>query len=304
MELIKPDTHIDFLGMRYKAYLVSAILIVVSLLSIPIIGKINLGIDFAGGMMMQVKFAKQVSTKEVRAALRPMGQQPIVQSFTSGVGQGEEFAIRMEAPEEGSEKASARVKELLEKQFGAGAVDIRSIEMVGPKVGKDLRHAAIWATVIALALLLIYVGFVRFGLSMALGAVLCVIHDLIIIYGIFVWTGKEFNLTILAAILTVVGYDINDTIVVCDRIRENLRSMRKRPLTEILNLSVNQTLSRTILTSGFTLLVVVSLLIFGTTVLKDFAWALAAGILFGTYSSIFVATPLVLAWDRIVPLKR
>jgi preprotein translocase subunit SecF len=141
-------------------------------------------------------------------------------------------------------------------------------------------------------------------MSMALGAILCLIHDLLIIYGIFVWTGKEFNLTILAAILTVVGYDVNDTIVVCDRIRENLTTMRKRPLIEILNLSVNQTLSRTILTSGFTLLVVIALLIFGTTVLKDFAWALAAGIIFGTYSSIFVATPLVLAWDRIVPLKR
>jgi preprotein translocase subunit SecF len=303
VELIKPDTHIDFLGMRYKAYVLSAVLIVISLLSIPVIGKVQLGIDFAGGMMIQVKFAKEVATKDVRAALKPLGERPVVQKFTAGVGEGEEFAIRMETPEESSEKTTHKVKELLEKAFGAGNVDIRSIEMVGPKVGKDLREAAVWATLIALFLLLIYVS-ARFGPSMALGAVLCVIHDLIIIYGIFVWTGKEFNLTILAAILTVVGYDINDTIVVCDRIRENLKSMRKKPLTDVLNLSVNQTLSRTLLTSGFTLLVVAAILIFGTTILKDFAWALAAGILFGTYSSIFVATPLVLAWDRIVPLKR
>ena len=249
---------------------------------------------------MQVKFTKNVSTKDVRSALGPLGEQPTVQKFATG----DEFSIRLETPEEGSQKATARIKELLEKKFGAGNFDIRSVEMVGPKVGKDLRRSAIWATIVALAMLLVYVGFIRFGLSMALGAILCLIHDLIIIYGIFVWTGKEFNLTILAAMLTVVGYDVNDTIVVCDRIRENLLSMRKRPLVEILNLSVNQTLSRTILTSGFTLLVVIALLIFGTTVLKDFALALAAGIIFGTYSSIFVATPLVLAWDRIVPIKR
>ncbi len=170
-------------------------------------------------------------------------------------------------------------------------------------MGRDLRESAIWATVVALALLLIYMVF-RFTFSMGLGAIFCLIHDLIIVYGFFVWTGKEFNLTILAAMLTVIGYDINDTIVVCDRIRENLKIMKKKPLAEILNASINQTLSRTVLTSGFTLLVVVSLLFFGTNVLRDFAWALFIGILFGTYSSIFVASPLVLAMDKYIPVKR
>ncbi|MDR3604475.1 MAG: protein translocase subunit SecF, partial [Syntrophaceae bacterium] len=136
------------------------------------------------------------------------------------------------------------------------------------------------------------------------GAVFCLVHDLIVVYGFFVWTGKEFNLTILAAMLTVIGYDIHDTIVVCDRVRENLRSMRKQPLAEVLNRSINQTLSRTVLTSGFTLLVVIALLIFGTNVLRDFAWALMIGIVFGTYSSIFVASPLVLAIDKYIPVKR
>jgi preprotein translocase subunit SecF len=301
VELIKPNTNIDFLGKRRYAYILSILLIVLSLASIPVMGTVKLGIDFTGGLMFQVKFNKEVTTKDIRTALKPVSGNIIVQRFAMG---GEEYAIRMELPEEGTDELAGKVKELLEEQVGKGSVDIRSVEMVGPKVGKDLQDAAIWATVIALGLLLIYVGFIRFGFSMALGAVLCVIHDLIIIYGIFVWTGKEFNLTVLAAILTVVGYDINDTIVVCDRIRENLGSMRRRALVEILNVSVNQTLSRTILTSGFTMLVVVALLIFGTSVLKDLAWALLIGVVFGTYSSIFVATPLVLAWDKLFPVKR
>lgn len=301
MEIIKPDTNIDFLGNRRYAYLFSALLIILSVASIPMRGTVKLGIDFTGGIMFQVKFNNKVSTKQIRTALKPIGGNLIVQRFAMGE---EEFAIRMELPEEGADKLADRVKQLLEEQIGKGTVDIRSVEMVGPKVGKDLQEAAIWATVIALGLLLAYVGFLRFGFSMALGAVLCVIHDLIIIYGIFVWTGKEFNLTVLAAILTVVGYDINDTIVVCDRIRENLGSMRRRPLVEILNSSVNQTLSRTVLTSGFTALVVIALLVFGTSVLRDFAWALLIGLVFGTYSSIFVATPLVLAWDKLFPVKR
>ncbi len=301
MEIIKPDTHIDFLGNRRYAYIFSILSILLSLASVPVMGKVKLGIDFTGGVMFQVKFNKEVDTKQIRKALDPISDNIIVQKFAMG---GQEYAIRTELPKEGADELGNQVKELLEKQVGKGSVDIRSVEMVGPKVGKDLQVAAIWATVIALVLLLIYVGFIRFGFSMALGAVLCLIHDLIIIYGVFVWTGKEFNLTVLAAVLTVIGYDINDTIVVCDRIRENLGTMRRRPLLEILNDSVNQTLSRTILTSGFTLLVVIALLVFGTTVLQDLAWALLIGIVFGTYSSIFVATPLVLAWDRIFPVKR
>ncbi len=301
MELIKPDVNIDFVGNRRYAYVFSAILIVLALLSMPVKGHVELGIDFSGGVMIQVKFSKPVRTKDIRQALKPLGGEPIVQRFSRG---GQDFMIRTEVPEQGTEGFSAKVKGLLEKTAGKGAVEILGVEMVGPKVGKDLRSAAIWATILALGMLLVYVGFIRFGLSMALGAVLCLIHDLIIIYGIWVWTGKEFNLTILAAILTVVGYDVNDTIVVCDRIRENLVAMRTKSVETILNTSINQTLSRTILTSGFTLFVVIALLVFGTSVLRDFAEALGIGIIFGTYSSIFVATPLVLAWDKIIPLKR
>ncbi len=302
MELIPPNTNIDFMGNRRYAYAFTTIMILLSLLSYPIKGWINLGIDFTGGVSVQVQFKNKVDTEHIRKALEPMSANATVQSFSMG-GKAEDYLIRMEAPEEGSEKFSMQLQELLDKSFGKGSAEIRGLEVVGPKVGHDLRQAAIWATIVALAMLLIYMAF-RFTLSMGLGAIFCLVHDLIIIYGFFVWTGKEFNLTILAAMLTCIGYDINDTIVVCDRIRENLRTMRKQPLAEVLNSSINQTLSRTVLTSGFTLLVVVALLIFGTPQLKDFAWALFVGIVFGTYSSIFVAAPLILGINKYIPVKR
>jgi preprotein translocase subunit SecF len=288
------------MGNRYYAYALTSIAILLSLLSIPIMGYVQLGVDFTGGAMIQVRFNKHVETQQIREALTPLTESPTVQKFALG---DQEFMIRMEAPEEGAEKLSQRVKELLESHIGKGTAEIRAVETVGPKVGKDLRNAAVYATAIALGLLLIYMAF-RFTFTMGLAAIFCLVHDIAILYGFFGWTGKEFNLTILAAFLTVIGYDINDTIVVCDRIRENLVPMKKRSLIEIFNTSINQTLSRTILTGGFTLLVVIALLFVGTNVLKDFAWALLLGILLGTYSSIFVAVPLVLELDRIFPVRR
>lgn len=302
MELIPPGTKINFLGNRHYAYAFSALTIILSFASYPLIGPMLQGIDFTGGVMAQILFKKQVTTAEVRSALAPLSENLVVQRL-AGSEAGEEYIVRMEAPREETVDLSRKVQDDLDKAFGKGASEIRGLEMVGPKVGRDLQESAIWATVVALAMLLVYMAF-RFTFTMGLGAILCLVHDLIIIYGIFVWTGKEFNLTILAAALTIIGYDINDTIVVCDRVRDNLKAMKKAPLIDILNTSINQTLSRTVLTSGFTLLVVISLLIFGTTVLKDFAWALFAGIIAGTYSTLFVALPFVLALDRFLPVKR
>lgn len=299
MELIPPDTKINFMGNRYYAYLFSAILAVISIAAIVVKGHIHLGIDFSGGTMVQVKFTKPVSTDEVRDSLKPLGENLMVQKLSGA----EEYIVRLEASEETAATITQQVKELLEKKSGKDTVEIRSTEMVGPKVGKNLREHAIWATVIALVLLLIYMAF-RFTFTMGLGAIACLVHDLLILYGFFVITGKEFNLTILAAWLTVVGYDVNDTIVVCDRVRDNLKIMKRSPLADIFNISINQTLSRTVLTSGFTLLSVLALLFLGTHVLQDFAWSLVVGIVFGTYSSIFVASPLVLELDRILPVKR
>jgi len=299
VELIKPNTKIDFMGKRHYAYIFSAVILVLALASIPVKGTIKLGIDFSGGVMIQARFNKPVEIDVIREALKPLSENLTVQKLVGS----EEFIVRMEAPEGGSDKLAQEVKQLLDDKIGKGATEIRSLEMVGPKVGKDLQEHAIWATVIALIFLLIYMAF-RFTLTMGLGAIACLIHDLAILYGFFTWTGLEFNLTILAAWLTVIGYDVNDTIVVCDRIRENLKTMKKKPLEEIFNISINQTLSRTLLTSGFTLLSVLAFLVFGTTILRDFAWALLVGIVFGTYSSIFVASPLVLELDRFLPVKR
>jgi len=300
VELIPPNVNIDFVGSRRYAYIFSAVIIVFSLLSIPLKGHVQLGIDFSGGTLVQVRFQKPVHIEDLRSTLKKLSDNLVIQKFTMGT---EEYLIRMEVREEGTEQIGKDVQAALDAKFGKGVSEIRSVETVGPKVGRDLRESAMWATVLALAMLLVYMVF-RFTFSMGLGAIFCLVHDLIIVYGFFVWTGKEFNLTILAAMLTIIGYDINDTIVVCDRIRENLKIMKKRPLAEIINSSINQTLSRTILTSGFTLLVVLALLFFGTNVLRDFAWALLMGILFGTYSSIFVASPIVLAMDKYIPLKR
>ena len=225
MELIPPDTKIDFMGNRHYAYLFSGIMAVLCIVAIVVKGHIRLGIDFSGGTMVQVKFSKPVHTDEVREALKPLGENLMVQQL----GGAEEFIIRLEASEETASMMSQQVKDLLEKKTGKDTVEIRSTEMVGPKVGKDLREHAIWATVIALVLLLIYMAF-RFTFTMGLGAIACLVHDLLILYGFFVITGKEFNLTILAAWLTVVGYDVNDTIVVCDRVRDNLKLMKKSSL--------------------------------------------------------------------------
>ena len=288
------------MGKRRYAYMFTAVVILLSVLSYPIKGGIQLGIDFTGGLMIQVQFKNPVDTEHIRQALEPVSPNMTVQKFSLA---GEDYILRMEAPEEGAEVFSRKILELLETKFGKGSVEIRGLEMVGPKVGKDLQESAIWATIIALGLLLAYMS-VRFTLSMGLGAIFCLIHDIIAVYGFFVWTGKEFNLTILAAMLTIIGYDINDTIVVCDRVRDNLKTTKKRPLVEVLNDSINQTLSRTILTSLFTLLVVFALLIVGTNVLRDFAWALLVGLIFGTYSTIFVASPVILAIDKYIPVKR
>ena len=300
MQLIPPNTKIDFMGKRRYAYMFTAVVILLSVLSYPIKGGIQLGIDFTGGLMIQVQFKNPVDTEHIRQALEPVSPNMTVQKFSLA---GEDYILRMEAPEEGAEVFSRKILELLETKFGKGSVEIRGLEMVGPKVGKDLQESAIWATIIALGLLLAYMS-VRFTLSMGLGAIFCLIHDIIAVYGFFVWTGKEFNLTILAAMLTIIGYDINDTIVVCDRVRDNLKTTKKRPLVEVLNDSINQTLSRTILTSLFTMLVVFALLIVGTNVLRDFAWALLVGLIFGTYSTIFVASPVILAIDKYIPVKR
>lgn len=294
MKLIPDKTHIDFLGKRYVAAILSSLLIVGSLASLVMHGGPNYGIDFEGGTLIQLKFDEPADTGRIRTTLDKLGfGDSSVQLF----GAPEEVLINIERTEEGTGPSSAELaEEALSVEFG-GAFRVDRVEMVGPKVGADLREKAALAMLYAMAGILIYIT-LRFEFRFGIAAVAALFHDTIITIGAFSVTDKEFTLTVLAALLTVIGYSLNDTIVVFDRIREVMRVKRGSPLTDILNQAVNQTLSRTLLTSGTTLLVVASLFVLGGEVIHDFAFALLIGIGVGTYSSIYVASPILLLFEK------
>ena len=295
MQLIRPDTHIDFIGRRKIAMAFSAIMILCSL-GLLVAKGLNFGIDFTGGTLVEVQFNKAPKISDVRKSLVPAGYgQAIIQEF----GSPEEILIRVQSKDTDSSAAiSTAILGAIGKDFGADAAQMRRVEFVGPQVGDELTRAGIYAVLIAMLAILVYVT-VRFELRFALGADVALLHDVTIVLGLFALTGKEFTLPVVAALLTVIGYSLNDTIVVFDRIRENLAANRKkkRPDEEadVVNSSVNQTLSRTIMTSFTTVLVVAALFLLGGEVIHDFAFALIAGIVVGTYSSIYIASPVMLA---------
>jgi preprotein translocase subunit SecF len=302
MELIKSGTNIDFIGKRLFAYIISLVLIGVSVGSLIIRGGPNYGIDFAGGSLIQVKFAGDVTIQDIKDALETIDlSEAVVQNFTGG--EENEFIIRVIQTEEDITVLSERIEETFNSYFGYGASEIRRVEMVGPKVGEELKRKGLWAVLLAVVGILIYVS-VRFEVRYALGAIVALVHDTLITIGAFSLMNIEVTLPIVAAILTVIGYSINDTIVVYDRIRENMRKARKAPEAEVMNKSINETLSRTIITSGVTLLAVLALLFLGGGVIHDFAFALTVGVIVGTYSSIYVASPVVLAWNKLFPERR
>ncbi len=295
MELIPAGTNIDFVGKRKLFFGVSLALILVGLVSLVVRGGPRYGIDFAGGTLIQVKFHKPVKTKEIREALSGVVQgKAVVQSF----GEDNEYIIQLEQTTEELEGLSTRVREALAKAMGDDALEIRRVEMVGPKVGKDLREKGLLAILFALGAILLYIWW-RFELRFGLGAVAALFHDVLITVGAFSLFDKQFDLTTVAALLTIVGYSLNDTIVVYDRIRENRKRLGgKGDLVAIVNRSINETLSRTILTSGTTLLVVAALFVLGGGVIHDFAFALLVGVVVGTYSSIYIASPVVLLFEK------
>ena len=301
MELIRPGINIDLVGKMRIACWASLVVIIISVLSLVFHGGPKLGIDFAGGTQIQVKFSQEATADGIRDSLRSMGLgNNVIQRF--GYKDNNEFLIKTERSSSELEGLSDKITEALGATYGKENVDIRRVEVVGPKVGKDLRQKGLLAMLYAVIGILIYVTW-RFELRYAVGAIVALIHDVIITVGIFSLLGKEFTLPIIAALLTIIGYSLNDTIVVYDRIRENIKGARKQPLKELINLSINQVLSRTVLTSVTTLLVVLALFFLGGAVIHDFAFALLVGIVVGTYSSIFVASPTVLAWETISPSK-
>jgi preprotein translocase subunit SecF len=301
MELIRPDTRFNFIGKKKFTAWVSGIAILLSIGSIVYHGGLRYGVDFAGGILLQVKFSKTLEISDVRSAMEAMGSKDAnVQKF----GGENEFLIRVEKSSEDLEAMSRKIQASLQEQFKDKALEIRRAEVVGPKVGKDLKEKAIWATVLSFLAILVYVAFRFRQFSYGLGGIVALIHDIIITFGAISILDLEFSLPLLAVILTIIGFSINDTIVIFDRVRENIKKMRKENLETIFNVSVNETLGRTILTSGTVMMVILILFFFGGPVIHDFTSALIIGLVSGTYSTVYIASPVVLLWHNRITLKR
>lgn len=290
MELFRLKREFDFLGLRKGAVIASLALILVAVAAMAFRG-LNLGLDFTGGTLIELGYKEPADLTAVRSALGDAGfADATVQHF----GTSRDILIRI-APraQESSADLSTRVVETLRQSGGGAEMELRRVEFVGPQVGAELAEDGGLAAIAALIMILIYVAF-RFEWRFAVGSVAALVHDVLITLGYFALFGIEFDLPVLAAVLAVIGYSLNDTIVVFDRIRENFRKMRKGTPVEIMNTSLNQTLSRTIMTGLTTLLVLVALFVLGGALIHGFALALIVGIFVGTYSSIYIASPVAL----------
>jgi len=301
MELIRPGTHYDFMGKKKFTIWVSTIAILICLGSLFLFGGLKYGVDFAGGVMIQIKFSKAMDVSEIRNTLEAMGlKDAMVQNF----GGENEFLIRVEKSSEDFEELAKKIQTSLRERFKDQSLEIRRVEVVGPKVGKDLKTKALWAVGLALLGILIYVAWRFKEVAYGLGGIVALFHDIIITYGAISIANIEYSLNILAVILTIIGFSINDTIVIFDRVRENTKKIKKESLSNIFNVSINETLGRTILTSGTVMMVVLVLFFFGGPVIHDFTFALIVGLISGTYSTVYIASPVVLFWEEHVSRRR
>jgi preprotein translocase subunit SecF len=342
VEIVKPDINLDFVGKRRIAYAVSAMVILVGLISLIVKGGPNYGIDFLGGTLVQVRVDGPIKAPQVRDKAVELGlSDATVQTLGTA---GKEFLIRTSRSHIEGEELRGRLTSSLAKLVGEGKVEVRRIEMVGPKVGQDLRQKALFAVLYSLLFMAIYISgrfelkwvppavmavalvafsyflytwaglglsyvilasfalilalSVALNLRYAMGAIVALLHDVIVVMGVFSIFNLEVSVSMVAALLTIIGYSVHDTIIVFDRIRENLRRYSRSSLESIVNRSINQTLSRTILTSGTVLIVLVAFLALGGGVIREFALAMFIGVLTGTYSSVYVASPILLAWPE------
>ena len=303
MEFIKPGTRIPFTKYRHIAMILST-LVNIAVLALLFAKGPNLGVDFAGGTMVHLKFQQKVSIPEIRQAL---GKSALGDTVIQDFGQdgSNEFMVRLEKTSVQIGALGEDIRRGLANQFGQDSFEVRRVESVGPKVGKDLRERGIWSVIAATLMMGVYIwvrfGFsfgARFGLHFGLGAVIALIHDVLVTVGALLVAQYEFDLTIVAALLTIVGFSVNDTVVICDRIRENMRKSRREGLESIINTSINETISRTILTTGTALMVLIALFFLGGGVIRPFAFALLVGFSSGVYSTIFIASPVILLWER------
>ena len=288
LTLIPPNTTINFVGKRKIAFGLSIVLIIVSVGAFLTQG-LNFGIDFRGGILLE---AETEEAADIPALRRLLGGLALGEVQIQEFGAPNDVLIRVQQ-QEGDEDAQQKAIVVIKEALGDGVAEYRRTEFVGPTVGGELIRAAILAVALALAAILIYIWF-RFEWQFGVGAVLALLHDVITTIGLFAITQLEFNLATVAAVLTIAGYSINDTVVIYDRVREELRRYKKMAIPDLLNLAANRTLSRTFLTSVTTLIALIALVILGGPIIRDFSLAMIWGVVIGTYSSIFVAVPALL----------
>lgn len=295
MELIKPGTRIPFTRYRKIAVIFSTVVNVAVLIMLFTVGP-NLGVDFAGGTMVQLKFQEKVSIPDIRAALAKIHlADSVIQNF--GQEEAHEYLVRLEKTSVEIGALGEQIRKAMSEQFGAGKFEVRRIESVGPKIGEDLRRRGLLSVIFATIMMGLYIWF-RFEFRFGVGAVIALLHDVLVTVGALMLAHYEFDLTIVAALLTVVGYSVNDTVIVCDRIRENMRKVKRESLESIINTSINETLSRTIITVGTAIMVLLALFFLGGAVIRPFAFTLLVGFFSGVYSTIFIASPVILLWEK------
>ena len=311
LKLVPDETKIDFFRWQFLTFGISSILAVLSVVALLMFG-LNFGIDFKGGTTIRTESTQEVDVGAYRSALQPLnlGDVAITQVFDPGFRADQHVAQVRISAQEGTEAVTPQTIDEVEGALKAidPSITFPSVESVGPKVSGELIQTAIYSVLAALVAISIYI-WLRFEWQFALGAIVSLVHDVLITMGIFAVFQIKFDLTTIAALLTIVGYSINDTVVVFDRLRENLMKYKKRALREVMNLSVNETLSRTVMTSGTTLVALIALLVLGGDVIRGFVFAITFGIVIGTYSSIYVAKNVVLwlgvkrDWSKKDPKK-
>ena len=295
----KDGQFIDFLGYKRLAAYISGILILAGVASIVAHNGLKYGIDFRGGTNVQIQFSTPPNLDQLRNFFAQNRMKNVVlQTFGDLADHEILLGLPINSPLGTGENLTSELRKILEPQHPK--LEIRRIETIGPKVGDELKISAVKAILIALGLVLLYIT-IRFQWRQGVSAIVALLHDVIVVVGMFSILDKEFSLTVVAALLTVVGYSLNDTIVVFDRIRENQGKYRKKSFEETINLSITETLSRTLITSGTTLFVVLSLFLLGGEIIHDFAFALLVGVLIGTYSSIYVASPVAVFLTKLAP---
>ena len=297
MDFFRVKTNIDFIGKRHYALAFSSILILITIISLIMHKGPSYGVDFAGGISVRVKFSQPVTAAEIKSGIQTLNlTNCTVQEFIEK-GQNE-FQIQSSKENLDIENIQVSLRQALSKKFGEGRFEIRKVETVGAKVGKDLREKGLWAVILSWVMMLIYVAFRFKHVSFGVGGIVALAHDVLITVGVFSITNREIDLTIVAALLTIIGFSINDTIVIYDRVRENRRKAPSVSLPAVINQSINETLSRTIITTGTVLLGVLALLLFGGGVIHDFAFAMLVGCISGTYSTLYIASPVVIVWEE------